>query len=153
MAGLRRGLDVAEGVGCVPGQDLACGGGPLVLMPEDLRPVALQALDEQATFRVVLLTRSHEMAAAATKGHLSGAAALELRDLSPSEDAATGHAHRRSRDFPFRCSSEADAQSGLWRAACEQPLRDRVPVAQADTEDIGGGRPRELKLIVEPLGR
>ena len=57
-------------------------------MPEDLRPVALRALDEQATFRVVLLTRSHEMVAAAAGGHLSGAAALELQPI-PSEDAAT----------------------------------------------------------------
>lgn len=47
-------------------------------MPENLRPVALLALDEQATFRLVVLTRSQEMVAAVGDGHLRGAAALEL---------------------------------------------------------------------------
>jgi hypothetical protein len=47
-------------------------------MPEKLRPVALRALDEQATFRLVVLTRSHEMVATVGDGHLRGAAALEL---------------------------------------------------------------------------
>jgi hypothetical protein len=56
-------------------------------MPQDLRPVALRALDEQASFRVVLLTRSHEMIAAAAERHLPGAAALELESI-PGEDAA-----------------------------------------------------------------
>ena len=51
-------------------------------IPEVLRPVALRALS-QAAFRVVVLTRSTEMAAAATQGHLEGAAALELEDIAP----------------------------------------------------------------------
>jgi hypothetical protein len=54
---------------------------------EDLRPVALRALDEQVTFRLVLLCRSHEMAVATTQGHLSGAAALELQPVGPGEGA------------------------------------------------------------------
>lgn len=47
-------------------------------MPEKLRPVALRALDKQATFRLVVLTRNQEMMAAVGEGHLRGAAALEL---------------------------------------------------------------------------
>lgn len=45
---------------------------------EVLRPTVLRALDEQAIFRLVLLSRSEEMAAAVGEGHLRGAAALEL---------------------------------------------------------------------------
>lgn len=48
---------------------------------EDLRPVALQELSRQAHFRMVILTRSAEMAAAATNGLLDGAAAIELQDI------------------------------------------------------------------------
>ena len=53
---------------------------------EELRPVALQALSQQARFRLVLLSRTDEMAsAAAQRGMLQGAAAIELRPI----DAAT----------------------------------------------------------------
>ena len=54
-------------------------------IPADLRPAALRALSQQATFRLVVLTRTGEMAAAAAQGHLDGAAAVELQDM----DAAT----------------------------------------------------------------
>jgi hypothetical protein len=50
-------------------------------IPEELRPVALQALSQQAAFRLVVLTRSAEMAAAAARGPLEDAAALELQDI------------------------------------------------------------------------
>jgi hypothetical protein len=50
---------------------------------EQLRPVALRALNQQADFRLVILTRSIEMAAAARWGLLEGAAALELQDIDP----------------------------------------------------------------------
>jgi hypothetical protein len=46
---------------------------------EDLRPVALRALSQQAVMRVVVLGRSFEMMVAAQQGFLEGAAALELR--------------------------------------------------------------------------
>jgi hypothetical protein len=52
-------------------------------LPEDLRPTALRALSEQAVFRVVVLARSAEMAAAAAHGILAGAAAVELQDVDP----------------------------------------------------------------------
>ena len=48
---------------------------------EDLRPVVLQALSEQARCRVVLLTRRDEMVAAAVKAHFVGAVALEVQDV------------------------------------------------------------------------
>jgi hypothetical protein len=55
----------------------------------DLRPVALQALSQQATFRLVLLSRTSEMAAAASsQGVLHGAAAVELNPVGPAEAAS-----------------------------------------------------------------
>ena len=50
-------------------------------VPEDLRPVVLRALSQQATFRLVLLTRSEEMADAAAQARLLGAATIELQDI------------------------------------------------------------------------
>jgi hypothetical protein len=50
-------------------------------IPEELRPVALRALSQQAAFRLVILTRIDEMGAAAAKGLLDGAAAVELQDI------------------------------------------------------------------------
>ena len=54
-------------------------------IPAHLQPTALRALSQQATFRLVILTRTEEMAAAAAESHLDGAAAVELQDV----DAAT----------------------------------------------------------------
>lgn len=52
-------------------------------MPEALRSVALRALDEQATFRLVVLTRSEELVAVVSRAYLRGAAALELLPIDP----------------------------------------------------------------------
>ena len=54
-------------------------------IPADLQPAALRALSQQATFRLVVLSRTDEMEAAAAQSHLNGAAAVELQDV----DAAT----------------------------------------------------------------
>ena len=55
---------------------------------EDLRPVALQALD-QVSFRVVVLSRTGEMASAASqRGVLQGAVAVELRVIDPATAAS-----------------------------------------------------------------
>jgi hypothetical protein len=56
-------------------------------MPEALRPVALRALDEQVTFRLVVLTRTTELVAAIRDGHLRGAAALEFLPIGPLQAA------------------------------------------------------------------
>jgi transcriptional regulator with XRE-family HTH domain len=61
-------------------------------MPSDLRPVALRALDEQAALRLVVLSRSQELVAAAGESHLSGAAALELQPVDTA--AASGYLDR-----------------------------------------------------------
>ena len=50
---------------------------------ESLRSAALRALSQQATFRLVLLARSAEMADAAARAMLQGAAAIELQDIAP----------------------------------------------------------------------
>jgi hypothetical protein len=60
---------------------------------EDLRPVAIAALDQQATFRLMVLTRTHELTTAVAGGHLHGAAALELLPV-PAQEAA---------DYLIRC--------------------------------------------------
>ncbi len=55
----------------------------------ELRPAALQALSQQASFRVVVLSRTAEMASAASQqGILHGAAAVELRPVSAAEAAS-----------------------------------------------------------------
>jgi hypothetical protein len=57
-------------------------------MAAGLRPVALQALSQQAWFRVVVLSRTVEMASAASRqGVLRAAAAIELRAIGPAEAA------------------------------------------------------------------
>ena len=53
----------------------------------ELRPVILRALSQQAAFRVVLLARNAEIAAAAKDSLLEGAVALELQDIDPSAAA------------------------------------------------------------------
>jgi hypothetical protein len=53
----------------------------------ELRPVVLRALSQQAAFRVVVLARSAETAAAARHGLLEGAVALELQGIDPSAAA------------------------------------------------------------------
>ena len=52
---------------------------------KELRPAALQALSEQANFRVVVLSRTAEMASAAASSHgvLRGAVAVELCAIAP----------------------------------------------------------------------
>jgi hypothetical protein len=57
-------------------------------IPADLRPVVLRALSQQAIFRIVVLTRSAELAAADRESFLEGAVALELQDVGLS--AAVG---------------------------------------------------------------
>ena len=69
-------------------------------IPEDLRPAVLRALSQQATFRLVLLTRSAEMADAAARAMLQGAAAIELQDIDPG--VAAGYLTRTQLDPPPR---------------------------------------------------
>jgi hypothetical protein len=69
-------------------------------IPEDLRPAVLRALSKQATFRLVRLTRSAEMADAAARAVLQGAAAIELQDIDPG--AAAGYLARTQLDPPPR---------------------------------------------------
>ncbi|MGH3781682.1 MAG: hypothetical protein ACRDRO_13945 [Pseudonocardiaceae bacterium] len=54
---------------------------------EPLRPLALQALSEQAVFRLVVLSRTTEIADAASQTILEGAVALELQNVKPTATA------------------------------------------------------------------
>ena len=71
---------------------------------EELRPVALRALSQQAVLRVVVLARSFEMAVAAQHGFLEGAAALELQAVDAA--AAADYLTRVQLDPPPRGWSE-----------------------------------------------
>ena len=50
---------------------------------DPLRPVVLQALSEQAVFRLVVLSRTGEIANAARQQILEGAVAVKLQDVDP----------------------------------------------------------------------
>jgi hypothetical protein len=67
---------------------------------EELRPVALRALSQQAALRVVVLARSFEMAAAVQQGFLEGAVALELHAVDAA--AAADYLTRVELDPPPR---------------------------------------------------
>lgn len=57
-------------------------------MAVDLRPLALRALSQQVSFRLVVLSRTAEIASAASgQGVLQGAAAIELGPVDPGEAA------------------------------------------------------------------
>lgn len=58
-------------------------------MPQALHPDALCALDEQATFRLVVLSRSEDLVAAVKHAHarLRGAAAIELMAMDAEQEA------------------------------------------------------------------
>lgn len=57
-------------------------------MAMELRPIALQALSQQTVFRVVVLTRTAEMASAVSEqGVLEAAAAVELQNIDPATAA------------------------------------------------------------------
>ncbi|MGH3721617.1 MAG: hypothetical protein ACRDRI_22775 [Pseudonocardiaceae bacterium] len=81
-------------------------------IPEMLRPVVLRALDEQVTFRLVVLTRTDELVAAVSGAHLVGAAAVELCPVEPRQAAE------------YLASCQIDSLSPAWRRVVED-LRDR----------------------------
>jgi hypothetical protein len=66
---------------------------------ESHRSSALRALSEQATFRLVLLTRTTELVTAADQNVLTGAVALQLQPLTPA-DAATYLQHGLAEPAP-----------------------------------------------------
>jgi hypothetical protein len=89
-------------------------------IPADLQPAALRALSQQATFRLVILTRTEEMAAAATQSRLDGAAAVELQDV----DAAT------AADYLTRVQLDPPPPGWSELTACLRRAPDS-PLAQA----------------------
>ena len=56
-------------------------------MPEEARTTVLRQIGRQATFRVVLSSRTSELESAVGGGHLDGAAALELAAITAQEAA------------------------------------------------------------------
>jgi hypothetical protein len=98
----------AEAAGLVDAGRVAVILDGLDEIAEDLRPVALRALSQQAALRVVVLARSYEMAAAARHGFLEGAVALELQAVDA--DAAADYLTSVQLDPPPRGWSELTAR-------------------------------------------
>lgn len=128
---------------------------------EELRPVALQALSEQATtFRLVLLSSTAVMAAAAARHGLRGALALELR---PVESATAAEYLERIQVHPppawwhdlvnrVRASPESPLSQALdsplaltlVRDICHQEDDVRELLEFSDTvQQLPGGQARE----------
>jgi len=96
----------------------------------ELRPTILRALSEQATFRLVVLTRSTEMAAAVRQGPLAGAVALELQDVDP----------RTAADY--LASVQIDPPPHGWRE-----LTDRLRGASGGPLAMALSNPLTLTLV------
>lgn len=90
----------AEAAELVKGGRIAAFLDGLDEIAEDLRPVALRALSQQAALRIVVLARSFEMMVAAQQAFLEGAAALELRAVDSA--AAADYLTRVQLDPPPR---------------------------------------------------
>jgi hypothetical protein len=67
---------------------------------EGIQPVVLRALNNQASCRIVILSRTEEMAAASRHGILRGAVAIELQHVSPAD--AVSYLERIQLDPPPR---------------------------------------------------
>jgi hypothetical protein len=104
-SGTRSGFPGWVGLAELVAEPLERGSGRLV-GPAELRPVALQALSQQATFRVVVLTRIAEIATAATQSLLEGAAATELQDVR-----ARAREPSRARCVPDRAAIHGASRS------------------------------------------
>jgi hypothetical protein len=121
-----------------------------------LRQAAVQALDEQATFRVVVLTRTDEFADAVGTQHLHGAAVLELQPISAG-DAADYVARCQVRPMPpewqrlvdhLRAQPESPLASALAAPLILSLLRDafRTPEGVDELLDPARfGTPAEIE--------
>lgn len=77
----------AEAVGLIGEGKVALILDGLDEVPQTLRPVALRALSEQTWFRVVLLSRSEEMATATSDQFFTGAVTLQIHDVAGPDGA------------------------------------------------------------------
>jgi hypothetical protein len=104
--------------------------------------VVLRALSQQATFRLVLLTRSAEMADAAAQALLQGAAAIELQSIDPG--AAVGYLTRTQLDPPPQGWHELASRlrqepgSPLARALSNPLMLTLVRDTYRAGDDVGG---------------
>ncbi|OXM45368.1 hypothetical protein CFP75_30910 [Amycolatopsis alba DSM 44262] len=108
-------------------------------IPEHLRPIALQVLSDQATFRVILLSRTDEMADAARQHLLVGAVAVRLEPLTP---AAT---------LRYLLGPLASPAPSEWKSLAETMKDDRSsPVASVLSSPLWVSL---LHDIYPPLGK
>jgi hypothetical protein len=88
-------------------------------MAEELRPAALQALS-QSPFRVIVLSRTAEMASAASRdGLLEGAAAIELCPIDPGTAAS------------YLSRTQLDPPPPGWRDLIDRILSPHTSLAEA----------------------
>lgn len=108
-------------------------------VPEKVRPFVLQALSEQATGRLVLLSRCDELESAARSHGLAGAVALELQPLTATDAA----------DYLLRPLTEPAPLA--WTAVAEMlSERPDSPVGVALTVPLQVGLVRD---VYPPTGR
>jgi hypothetical protein len=108
-------------------------------VPEKIRPSMLQALSEQMTGRLVLLSRCDELESAAGEHGLAGAVALELQPLT-AKDAA---------DYLLRPLTEP--APAAWTAVANTLLeRPDSPVGRALSVPLNIGLVRD---VYPPTGR
>jgi hypothetical protein len=107
-------------------------------MPQALHSDALSALNEQATFRLVLLSRPQELVAAVKRAHapLRGAAALELMPMDAEQEAN------------YLASCQADQPPPQWQHLINhlRKCRDGVLAQALNT-------PLTLTLVRDTYGR
>ncbi len=141
----------AEAAGLVKAGRIAVFLDGLDEIAEDLRPVALRALSQQAVVRVVVMARSFEMAVAARQGFLEGAAALELRAVDAV--AAADYLTRVQLDPPPRGWSELTGRlrrepgSPIAKALCSPLTLTLVRDTYRSDDDI-----RELLDFCDAVG-
>jgi hypothetical protein len=135
---------------------------------EELRPVALRALSQQATsFRVVVLGRTAEMVSAASQRVLADAAAVELQRIDPEVAAnyltkgQVAPLHDGWRDLVDRIRSDRESPLAqalstplaltLVRDTCQSEEDVRDLLAVSDATDVAVSDKERVKHIVDHL--
>jgi len=111
-------------------------------IPDDLRPLALRALSQQAEFRVVVLTRTDKMVeAAGLDGPLAGAVAVELQGVVPLSAAE------------YLLNAQLDPTPVHWSDLAERLLSAQGgPIAQALSNPLNLGLIRDTYRNEEAIG-
>ena len=112
-------------------------------LPQALRAPALEALSKQATFQVLVLSRSKEMVDAVGGGRLVGAAALELVPI-PASVAADYLTRTQCHPLPGRWQQLVDHLRSQPDSVVSAALSSPLMVTLVRDNYRAGGNPAEL---------